>query len=361
MIDEMLIDPTKAPSPLRSAGALQIGRARFQNALARRPQATPPIWLMRQAGRYHWHYQALRAKHSFMDLCKQPELAAEVALGPVRDFDFDAAILFSDLLFPLEALGMGLEYTDRGPQLGWQLDENSFSRLRSADDAWPGLHFQGEAVRATRERIPDDRSLIGFVGGPWTLFVYAVEGTHKGSLGKSKNLLSLFSRFCETLVPLLERNIELQLDNGAEIVMIFDTAAGELSPSLFLSEVVPQLQKLTDRSGPRIGYYSKGTQPAHLRHELFAEGALAGLGIDHRWDLSEAFEISAHGFVQGNFDQTMLLSERTEFEKHLRNYLAPLADCSPAGWICGLGHGVLPGTPEDNVRLFVDTVREVMQ
>src|SRR4051812_968858 len=97
---------------------LKVGNARFQTALDRKPQRTPPIWLMRQAGRYHHHYQALRAKYSFMDLCKQPELAAEVAYGPVMDFGFDIAILFSDLLFPLEALGMGLEYTDRGPQLG---------------------------------------------------------------------------------------------------------------------------------------------------------------------------------------------------------------------------------------------------
>src|SRR6266571_5759543 len=114
----------------------KVGNARFQNALARRPQSVPPIWLMRQAGRYHQHYQALRQKHSFMDLCKQPELAAEVALGPVLDFDFDAAILFSDLLFPLEALGMGLEYADNGPQLEWQLNEQMVSRLRSVEDAW---------------------------------------------------------------------------------------------------------------------------------------------------------------------------------------------------------------------------------
>src|SRR5216110_2852200 len=173
----------------------QIGSARFQNAMARRAQSTPPIWLMRQAGRYHKHYQALREKYSFMDLCKRPELAAEVALGPVLAFDFDAAILFSDLLFPLEALGMGLEYTDRGPQLGWHLDEQSLARLCSIEDAWPHLLFQGEAMRATRERLPLERSLIGFVGGPWTLFVYAVEGSHKGSLVASKKLLSLFPRF----------------------------------------------------------------------------------------------------------------------------------------------------------------------
>src|SRR5689334_10018384 len=207
------------------AGALQIGNIRFQNALRRVPQRTPPIWLMRQAGRYHRHYQALRAKHSFMELCKEPELAAEVAYGPVLDFDFDAAILFSDLLFPLEALGMGLEYTDRGPQLGWKLDQTTRRKLRDIEEAWPNLLFQGEAVRKTRQLLPADKSLIGFVGGPWTLFVYAVEGTHKHALKVTKEL-SLFASFCETLVPLLIRNIELQLHSGAEIVMIFDTAAG---------------------------------------------------------------------------------------------------------------------------------------
>src|SRR5215471_7828474 len=194
MIEEITAS-SKAASSLRSAAALQIGSARFQNALARRPQRTPPIWLMRQAGRYHRHYQALRAQHSFMDLCKQPELAAEVALGPVLDFDFDAAILFSDLLFPLEALGMGLEYTDAGPQLGWKLAQKSISQMSSVDEAWPRLLFQGNALRATRRLLPDDKSLIGFVGGPWTLFVYAVEGTHK-RIEQAVKEFPLFEKFC---------------------------------------------------------------------------------------------------------------------------------------------------------------------
>ena len=352
---------SKAASPLRSAAARQVGNRRFQGALARRPQRTPPIWLMRQAGRYHQHYQVLRARHSFMELCKEPELAADVALGPVLDFGFDAAIVFSDLLFPLEALGMGLEYTERGPELGWKLDENTISRLRSIDDAWPHLLFQGDAVRATRERIPADRSLIGFVGGPWTLFVYAVEGTHKGSLTNAKRLLWLFPKFCQTIVPLLERNIELQLKNGAEVVMIFDTAAGELAPQLFLSDVVPQLRALTTNDGSRIGYYSKGTQRAHLRDSLFTGGSIAGIGIDHGWDIREAFDLASTGFVQGNFDQALLHSRRDDLKKHLSDYLEPLKDREWPGWICGLGHGVLPGTPEDSVRLFVDTVRETFQ
>jgi uroporphyrinogen decarboxylase len=339
----------------------QIGSDRFRNALECKPQPTPPVWLMRQAGRYHRHYQNLRRQHSFMDLCKVPELAAEVALGPVRDFDFDAAILFSDLLFPLEALGMGLRYTDHGPELGWRLDQNTIARLRSVDEAWPNLLFQGEAMRATRDRLPADRSLIGFVGGPWTLFAYAVEGSHTGTLAPSKKVLPLFPQFCETLVPLLMRNIELQLNNGAELVMIFDTAAGELSPAVFTEEVVPQLELLAKRFSSRVGYYSKGTQRAHLNHSVFSDGGFAGVGVDYRWDLRDAFDLFPRGFVQGNFDPALLMCEPNELRRRLQDYLAPLIDHARTGWICGLGHGVLPGTPEGNVRLFVDTVREVMQ
>jgi uroporphyrinogen decarboxylase len=344
-----------------SAPREQVGNVRFQNALARRPQRVPPIWLMRQAGRYHKHYQALRAQHSFMDLCKQPELAGEVALGPVLDFDFDAAILFSDLLFPLEALGMGLEYTDSGPQLGWKLDGNSIDKLRKFEDAWPQLQFQGEAVRATRDRLPSDRSLIGFVGGPWTLFVYAVEGTHKGHLEDSKKLISLFPKFCESVVPLLARNIEMQLESGAELVMVFDTAAGEFPASRFGSEVVPQLRAMTAKSGARVGYYSKGTVPVHLSDPFFSDGSLAGIGVDFRWDIGQVLDAFSSGFVQGNFDQTLLLRDKDDLERHLQDYLDPFALRERTGWICGLGHGVLPKTPEDNVRFFVDTVREVLQ
>src|SRR6266576_6002958 len=126
---------------MSSAIKEQIGNARFQNALARREQSTPPIWLMRQAGRYHEHYQALRQKYSFMDLCKQPELAAEVAMGPVLDFDFDAAILFSDLLFPLEALGFGLSYDDGPPKLDGRVTAERIAGFRPLEDALARLRF----------------------------------------------------------------------------------------------------------------------------------------------------------------------------------------------------------------------------
>jgi uroporphyrinogen decarboxylase len=343
------------------AGALQIGNLRFQNALARIPQVTPPVWLMRQAGRYHRHYQDLRQQFSFMDLCKQPELAAQVALGPVVDFDFDAAILFSDLLFPLEALGLGLEYTDAGPQLGWKLTPESVWKMRSVDEAFEHLGFQGQAMRATRRLLPDNKSLIGFVGGPWTLFVYAVEGTHK-HVENAVRALSLFEKFCETMVPLLTRNIALQMENGAEVIMIFDTAAGELPPGVFQSAVVPQLERLAHVFPAALGYYSKGTTRAHLDDPLFTGGRFAGIGVDHHWDLGDAFAMFPHGFVQGNFDQNLLLSSSPdELKRDVERFLDPLLEHDRAGWICGLGHGVLPKTPEENVRRFINTVREVLQ
>lgn len=338
-----------------------MSNQRFQNALQRVPQATPPIWLMRQAGRYHGHYQELRRQYSFIDLCRIPEVAAEVARGPVADFGFDAAILFSDLLFPLEALGMGLEYTESGPRLGWSLDRASLGRLRTVDEAWPRLLFQGEAVRRTREVLPADRSLLGFVGGPWTLFTYAVEGKHSGALAPSKRLLGLFDDFCDRLVPLLIRSIDDQYAQGAEAVMILDTAAGELSPEIYHDLIVPQLARLVAGCRQAPGYYSKATQPAHLRHDLFTDGRLAGIGVDYRWEMREALGMFTKGFVQGNFDPALLQLDEVELEPRLRRWLAGLENAPREGWICGLGHGVLPGTPEGNVRKFVQMVRELMR
>lgn len=336
---------------------------RFQNALRREPQNVPPIWFMRQAGRYHRHYQALRAKYGFIELCKIPEVAAEVAMGPIQDFDFDVAILFSDLLFPLEAMGMGLSY-DPSPKLGWALTEDTLARLRSPGEAIGELTFQKEAMRLTRARLPREKSLIGFVGGPWTLFSYATQNAHEGALEQSKRLLPLFPKFCETLVPLLIGNIELQFSGGAEVVMVFDTAAGELSPGIYLEAVVPELEKLMRAYPGRLGYYAKGVGPAHLRHSaLGLDAPWAGLGFDHRWDLADAFAFRSRGFVQGGFDQALLLSAPRDFEHWAVKYLEDLRRLpveTRAGWVSGLGHGILPGTPEENVRRMVQLIREVM-
>lgn len=338
----------------------------FQNALKNVSQKCPPIWFMRQAGRYHKHYQNLRSKHSFDELCKRPELAAEVAFGPVIEFDFDVAILFSDILYPLEALGMGLEYTDKGPQLGFLLNNQTISKLHPAKEVRDFLNFQGDAVKLTRAGLPSNKSLIGFVGGPWTLFVYAIEGTHKTNLTQTKMSKELWLQFQKEIEILLEWTIQRQLEAGAEVVMLFDTAAGDLSPALFHNWVLPSLKKFAELFPHRLGYYSKGTTSHHYSKELLSL-PWAGVGIDHRFSLSQAFsEIKSKShqrrFIQGNFDQSLLLCDRFTLERHLNDYLMELiklSDLERCGWVCGLGHGVLPGTPEDHVKLFIDTVREV--
>lgn len=333
--------------------------SKFQNALQGRQQACPPIWFMRQAGRYHSHYQALKQKYSFMQLCKEPELAAEVAWGPVEEFDFDVAILFSDLLFPLEVLGMGLEYNP-GPILSHRLDFDSLKRMKPVEEALQGMEFQRQAMRLTREKLPDDKSLIGFVGGVWTLFTYAVEGAHKGHLLGAKTQPELYKAFSEILLPFLKGNIQLQLDGGAEVVMIFDTAAGELSPHLFREWIEPGLKQLSETFPNRLGYYSKGTQAAHLAGLMTADTGFAGFGVDHGWDLPQTLKTLPKGFLQGNFDQSLLFCQSSDFKKILGSYLDRLQELPASerkSWVCGLGHGVLPQTPEAHVKYFVEEVR----
>lgn len=340
-----------------------MANQRFQNALSRTPQDIPPVWFMRQAGRYHKHYQGLRAKHTFMEMCKDADLAAEVAMGPIQDFDFDLAILFSDLLFPLEAMGMGLTY-DPAPKLAWQLTPDTVAKLRSPNEAIAGLEFQRDAVRATRARLPKDKSLIGFVGGPWTLFAYAVEGSHKGELSLAKRYIASFKAFCDKVVPLLEQNIRLQLEGGAEVVMVLDTAAGELSPTMFEETIDSTIKKLAEKFPGQLGYYAKGINPQHLRHPLFQKrGVLGGLGFDHRWEMTEVLKTQQLGFIQGNFDQSLLFLEPKAFEARALAYLEGIKKLPPetrAGWVSGLGHGVMPQTPEENVRSMVRLIREVM-
>lgn len=336
---------------------------RFDAVLNLKNEGVPPIWFMRQAGRYHKHYQNLRARHSFLELCRQPELASQVALGPVEDFDFDAAILFSDILFPLEALGRTLDFTEAGPKLGVWEPLQDLKNCRGLDEAARFLEFQGEAMKQTRSLLPPQKSLIGFIGGPWTLFTYWIEESHKGLLIESKKQLSFYSRFMELLEPLLLKVIANQLRNGAEVVNVFDTSAGELSPSLFQELVTPVLQRIATAFPKKIIYYSRGTQPAHFRDDFWQKDSpLLGVGVDHRWNLNEAFEIFQNKVVQGNFDQTLLFLPTTEFQNRFKKYLEPMLR-APAEhrrrWISGLGHGVLPKTPEAHVRWIVQYLREV--
>lgn len=336
----------------------------FENAIKCIPQKTPPIWFMRQAGRYHKHYQKLKEKYSFLQLCKNPDLAAETALGPVEDFGFDVSILFSDLLFPLEAMGMGLDYKP-GPVLSHKIQTlRDVENLKSVESAVAGVEFQKTAVQRTRDILPDHVSLIGFLGGPWTLFTYASVGKHEGNMAFSKANPLITNAFYKKLVPLLKENLRLQIEGGAEVVMILDTSGGDLSPILFQKYVAEPLGELTALYPGQVGYYAKGSTADQLELLKNIPG-LAGVGVDHRFDLSSVFRSKlSPGFLQGNFDQSLLFLDRAEFLKSLHEYMAPIRELSleeRAGWVSGLGHGILPGTPESNVREMIHTIREVFQ
>ncbi|MFO1400745.1 MAG: uroporphyrinogen decarboxylase family protein [Steroidobacteraceae bacterium] len=339
-------------------------------ALARRNHGRPPVWFMRQAGRYHSHYQRLRAKHDFIELCKNPDLATEVTMGPIEDFGFDAAILFSDLLFPLEAMGMGLTY-EPGPKLGWQLRELAdLKRLKSGAAKAALMQFQGEAIRRLKVRLPADRALIGFVGAPFTLYAYAVAGSHEGFSRQGLPGLTsgLYAGFCEALTELLAANMVLQAEAGADAIALFDTAAGALDEEGFAHHAAAPFAavlQLFRRRYPDLPviYYSRETGPAHW--QALRPLGIQCLGIDWRHDLALALtEQTPHWAVQGNIDPEWLHLPPAELEARVRGvfeHVRALPATVRAAWVCGLGHGVLQHTPEDNVRLVLRLQREMFQ
>ena len=189
-----------------------------------------PVWFMRQAGRYHAHYQNIRKGSDFMTMCKNSDLATEITMGPINEFDFDAAILFSDLLFPLEQLGLGLSYHSGPPTLELKLDTISkVNSLKKTADANTFYQFQGEALSKLKQELPSSKTLLGFVGAPFTLYSYAVEGSHSGNLTASKLGFydGRFEAFMEKLLPELITNMKIQAKAGADAICLFDTAVGE--------------------------------------------------------------------------------------------------------------------------------------
>lgn len=340
---------------------------RLLKALGRVNDECPPIWFMRQAGRYHDHYQNLKKKHSFIELCKDPKLASEVTRGPIEDFDFDAAILFSDLLFPLEAMGMGLEYSP-GPQLGWHLEHpDQLGQLRGGKELAQFMNFQGEALQEIRTWLSPAKGLIGFVGAPLTLYFYAAAGSHKGDLTPAHKGLEdgRFEGFVEKLMDLLAENMALQARAGADAIAVFDTCAGELTPEVYGQKAVPALSAVLDRfraSHPHtpLIYYSKKTGPQHWSH--LESLPIQCLGIDWNHSLAETLKRFEGQFaIQGNIDPDWLFLQPAELEMKVRavfDSVQALPHQTRRGWVCGLGHGVLPKTPTENVRRVIQLHRE---
>ena len=324
----------------------------FQNALKREKQKTPPIWFMRQAGRYHSHYQKLKEKYSFEQLCKTPELAAEVAFGPVKEFDYDVAILFSDILFILEGLGLKLEFKP-GPRFDFYINANNFEKFKDIDKAIDHMHFQSEAIKITREKLSNNKSLIGFVGGPWTLSKYAFGNNNSITIDTKMNL----GFITKTLLPLLKENIQLQLNAGVEVVMIFDSSLYDLDKSSFKNIYTRVLEDIAITFPKKVGYYSRGKDEEDLKKIM--KLPFAGFGYDHSVKLSSIFEVQNSGFIQGNFNEELILNETDIFLRDLKDYMQKMKLIENLnGWVCGLGHGINKNTPEKNVHLFIENIRK---
>ena len=319
---------------------------KFTNACDRVKQDCPPIWMMRQAGRYQKSYMAMKEKFTFEQMCKLPRIAAQTAILPIRDFDFDIAILFSDILFPIEGLGVPLTF-DPGPKFEWFINEENYKNHSDVDKAVKHMAFQASAIQATLDLLPNNKSVIGFVGGPWTLLNYAT--------GKKSNIsLKWKTNYMEkVIVPVLKKNINLQLDAGAEKVMILDSGISNMSELYFKKQYVDLLQPLIMK---HTGYYTKKLNKRCLL--TLYKMKWSGIGLDSSVNFANAFKKYKEGFIQGNFDESLLLQDEQECRKSIKEFLDKMEAIDKTGWVCGLGHGIHKTTPEENVKLFVRLVRE---
>ena len=316
----------------------------FENACNRVEQPVPPIWMMRQAGRYQKGYMEMKEQFTFEQMCKLPQVAAKVAMLPINQFDFDIAILFSDILFPIEGLGVPLKFNP-GPKFEWLITEENYKDHMDVDAAIKHMEFQSRAVTATLEALPKKKSLIGFVGGPWTLLNYAT--------GKQKTSTKFKVEYLhKVLVPLLNRNIHLQLAAGAEKVMILDSGVGNMSEKFFKDHYKELLQPMV---GDHVGYYTQHLNPKCMPSLL--KMGWKGIGVDSTVDISKTMNKYKDGFVQGNFDEQLLLLPYLECKEQIRLFLSKMDTVDRTGWVCGLGHGINKLTPEAHVELFVDMVR----
>jgi len=334
----------------------------FLDACARRQTAFTPVWLMRQAGRYMPEYRAMRERHGFLELCKNPQAAAEVTLQPVERLGVDAAILFADILLVLEPLGVGLEFTKGG---GPHIERP----VRSADDV-PRLArvdvIQAvgsvfETVKIVRKALGDRVPLIGFAGAPFTLASYLIEG------GASREFL-LTKRFMraerEAWHVMLGRLAEItadylngQIEAGVQAVQLFDSWVGTLSPADYREFVLPHTRAVIKRLTPDVPVIHFGVGTATLLPSMKEAGGDV-IGLDWRVELGPTWERLGYDVaVQGNLDPAVLLSGTEEIRRAAKAILDGAAH--RPGHIFNLGHGVHQDTPVENVKALVDIVHEL--
>jgi len=331
-------------------------------ALAREPVPRPPVWLMRQAGRYLPEYQRTRRRAGgFLELCRSPELAAEVTLQPVRRFGMDGAILFSDILLVLEALGMELVFDEGGPRLPAPLrEEADVAALRPAEPA-EALGYVGETLRLLRAELPAGVALLGFCGAPFTLASYAVEGGGRGgALVHLRTMLhrrtDLYERLMDVLAEMVVRHLAFQVESGAQAVMLFDTWAGTLAREDYERFVAPWTRRVVEALGGRAPLILFARDGDHLLEAQAALGAQA-VGLDWRTDVRAAFErVGDRVALQGNLDPCVLLSTPGDVAARTRALLDRVG--GRPGHVLNLGHGVLKQTDPECVAAFVRTAKE---
>ncbi|HPF34907.1 MAG TPA: uroporphyrinogen decarboxylase [Candidatus Krumholzibacteria bacterium] len=317
-----------------------------------------PIWIMRQAGRYLPEYREVRAKTSFIGLCKTPELACEVTLQPIRRFGFDAAILFSDILVPLEPMGAPFRFDDGGPQMEKEIRTEEQVKALRVVDSREHLGYVADAVRMIKGELGGKTPLIGFAGAPLTLASYMIEG------GGSKDFLHLKSMLYarpDLLRALLDKLADqildymlMQVEAGADALQLFDTWGGILHPQDYTEMVLPGIRKimtgLKDAGVPRV-YFLKGSAP-FLQHVKTVDAD--AFGLDWTMDLADAAATLGKP-VQGNLDPIALFGTKEEIRRRALE-ICRRGDTA-AGHVFNLGHGILPPTPIENVETLVETVQ----
>ena len=335
---------------------------RFLRACRRQPVDKTPVWFMRQAGRYMAEYRAIRASHTLLDICRTPDLAAQVTLQPVRAIEVDAAILFSDLLVPLEPLGLPFDFVKgEGPSIEGPIRSASdLERLRRFEPREELRHVL-ETIRIVRRDLDGRVPLIGFAGAPFTLASYAIEGGPSSSFEHTKALMysdpRAWHRLGALLADMVADYLQAQVEAGAQAVQVFDSWVGSLSPADYREFALPHSRSIFDRlkdtGVPAIHFGVNTTTLLPLMRE--AGGDV--IGADWRIPLDEAWErIGADRGIQGNLDPTLLLGPLDRLREGARDVLRRAA--GRPGHVFNLGHGILPSTPLEHVQELARFVHE---
>jgi uroporphyrinogen decarboxylase len=333
----------------------------LMKACRREPTDYTPVWLMRQAGRYMQEYREVRAHNTFMELCKKPELAAEVTVTAVERLGVDAAIIFSDILLIVEPMGLGLEYTrGGGPSLSRIVRSPSDVDRMTEVDPHESLGFVMDAIRTTRGSLSPSVPLIGFSGAPFTLASYIIEGGGSKNYIETKRFMYADKGAWDALMSLISRAVAkymiAQVEAGCQILQMFDSWVGCLTPTDYETYVLPHTKAVIDAMPKDVPFIHFGTDTATLL-DLQAKAGGSVIGVDHRTPIGPVFEQFPKLAVQGNLDPVTLFSSQDVIRRETERVIAEVG--GRPGHIFNLGHGILPGTPVDNVLAVVDIVHEL--